>query len=210
MHKYFNFAKIFEAEQMGEPLSPEEMGTPTAPETFQSSYTQSDSPVTIDFNKMQETHMLDVLLTKKEKDQLELDGTLTKPDTNLVNKTNATDIIQVPMKITITEKHKSGSLDDPNAISFVVSQQEWEAISKGLPGGIVQTALPSTKSTDKFSIKFALDQSLDEQPSERSGVAPSDEQIKSGSVPPPPVEGEVKADDTSESRRLMSFSQFVK
>ncbi len=31
MHKYFNFTKIFEAEQMGMPLSPEEMGTPEAP-----------------------------------------------------------------------------------------------------------------------------------------------------------------------------------
>jgi hypothetical protein len=220
MHKYFNFAKIFEAEQAGEPLSPEEMGTPVAPEAsvpsdstqIKANVSSTDEPAVLNFEELAKTHILDSLFTKAEVEQLEKDGTLLKPDAKFMNKQTSLDVVTVSMKISIAGKQTTGSQDDPDAISFVISDEQFKDMKDGMVGGTYQSEFVTGDTSIPVAVRFNLDQSLDAQPVGTTGVAPSDSQVTSGTVPAAPVEGELDTatqPGVQESRGIMSFSQFV-
>jgi hypothetical protein len=220
MHKYFNFAKIFEAEQAGEPLNPEEMGTPAAPEAnvsatptqVNATVSSTDEPAVLNFEELAKTHILDALFTKAEVGQLEKDGTLLKPDAKFMNKDTSLDVVTVSMKISIAGRQTTGSQDDPDAIAFVISEDQFKDMKDGMVGGTYQSSFVTGDTAIPVPVRFNLDQSVDAQPAKApTGVAPSDNQILSGSVPAAPVEGTITTPEegVQESRGIMTFSQFV-
>jgi hypothetical protein len=205
MHKYFNFAKIFEAEQAGEPLAPEEMGTPSAPEKAANSSSEAS---VVNLEELAKTHELNVLFTKHDIEQLERDGTLLKPGAQFQDESLA-NIVEIPIKISVAGRQSTGSQDDANAISFVIGEDDFKSMKDAMVGGTYQSELVSGDTSTPVKVKFNLDQSLYSQKVGQQGVAPSDAQVKAGSVPPPPVEGSTAEAGSNESRSIMSFSQFV-
>ena len=75
MHKYFNFTKIYEAEQSGEPLSPEEMGTPIVDKA-----TVPVEDELKDFNSLAGDHLIELTLTEEDRKNLEAGQSITKTD----------------------------------------------------------------------------------------------------------------------------------
>jgi hypothetical protein len=107
MHKYFNFSKIFEAEQAGTPLTPEEMGTPTLfpgtdeptedVESTQSSTEPADAneapqmpnrEVAVDYEAMAKTHNVSVLFDPRSLEELGGDKRKAVIEGNFQNKEN--------------------------------------------------------------------------------------------------------------------------
>ena len=204
MHKYFNFSKIYEAEQMGIPLDPEEMGTP-------GSLANAEQPDKLeDFAMLAKENLLEITLTQKDLDTLAAkQSAVLKDDAKWKNKSNETDIKDV--KLVILSTSNEATDNDPSALLFnlddEITKQIIEGISVGGTGILTQvlTGIAQDGTIIKdITVKFIKSVELDTTAKETT-IPASPEQIAAGAVTPEIVAGELP----NESRGIMSFDQFL-
>ena len=202
MHKYFNFTKIYEAEQTGMPLNPEEMGTP-------GSLTPSEPVDKLqDFSLLAKENILEITLTKNDFDDLKGGESVSKEDAKWKNKQNETKSLDI--KLVILNTSNETQKNDAEALVFNLDETAKNNILKGFEESSVNviqvltgTAQDGTVIPD-ISVKFI--KSVDLDTSTKEEVIPATpEQIESGVVTPNVVAGEMP----NESRGIMSFNQFV-
>jgi hypothetical protein len=202
MHKYFNFTKIYEAEQGGLPLNPEEMGTP-------GSLTQSEPVDKIqDFSLLAKENNLEITLTQDDFNNLKGGDSVSKEDAKWKNKQNETKVIDIKLVILNTSNEKQKN--DAEALVFNLDETAKNNILKGLEENSVNVIQVLTGTGQdgtvipNISVKFI--KSVDLDTSTKETVIPaSPEQIESGAVTPNTVVGEIP----NESKGIMSFNQFV-
>jgi len=201
MHKYFNFTKIYEAEQMGMPLDPEEMGTP-------GSTTQSEPVDKLkDFRILAKENILEITLTKKDFDDLKEGESVSKEDAKWKNNQDETKSLDIKLVILNTSNEKQKN--DAEALVFNLDETAKNNILKGFEESSVNViqVLTGTAQADvipDITVKFI--KSVDLDTSTKEEVIPATpEQIESGAVTPDAVVGEMP----NESRGIMSFNQFV-
>jgi hypothetical protein len=204
MHKYFNFARIFEAEQMGEPLMPEEMGTPS------SGMPKESTEKLEDFGALAETHILEITLTQTDLDTLNKGEAVVKEDAKWKKKENKADYQNIKMVILNTSNEKQKN--DPSALLFNLDDRLVKDITKGVSAGVgagvltqVLTGLAQNgTSIPDITVEFIKSTDIDTSGSVKA-VPASPEQIESGSVLP----GETEGTFPNESKWMLSFDQYV-
>jgi hypothetical protein len=202
MHKYFNFTKIYEAEQEGLPLDPEEMGTPgSLPE-------QQPSDKLEDFDLLAKENILEITLTKHDCDDLK-DGKSVlkkKPEAQWKDKNNETKVKDISLVILNTKNDTAKN--EPDALVFNLDDSITNDIVEGIKLGNVTQVLKGLgqDGTDipKITVRFIKSVDLDISSTE-TVIPATPEQIESGSVTPEAVVGEIP----NESRGIMSFNQFI-
>jgi hypothetical protein len=200
MHKYFNFTKIYEAEQMGMPLDPEEMGTPgSLPEALPTDKLE-------DFELLAKENILEVTLTMKDMDALETGESVSKEDAKWKDKTNETKSKDI--KLIILNTKNDTSKNDAEALVFNLDDSITGDIVEGIKLGNVTQVLKGTGGDGieipDITVRFIKSVELDTSTKE-TVVPASPEQIESGVVAPTAVVGEMP----NESRGIMSFNQFI-
>ena len=200
MHKYFNFTKIFEAEQMGMPLSPEEMGTPEA------SGNSVPSEKLEDFNVLAKENILEITVTKDDFDKLKMGQSIQKTDAQWKNKENETQAKGI--KLVILNTKNETSKNEPESLVFNLDDTATTDIIEGLKLGIVTQVLKGFGQDGTeipgITVKFVKSVDLDTS-TDIETIPATPDQIESGAVPPAPVEDTMP----NESRGVLSFSQFV-
>lgn len=200
MHKYFNFTKIYEAEQMGLPLDPEEMGTPgSLPESEPMDKLE-------DFGLLAKENILEITLTKKDFEGLKNGESVSKEDAKWKNKENETK--EKEIKLVILNTKNDTSKNDPEALVFNLDDSITNEIIEGIKLGNVTQVLKGLgqDGTEIPGITVRFIKSVDLDTSSDETVIPaSPEQIESGAVTPETVVGELP----NESKGIMSFDQFV-
>ena len=200
MHKYFNFTKIYEAEQMGAPLDPEEMGMPgSLPEP-----TNTDKLE--DFEVLAKENILEITLTKKDVAELENGESVSKNDAKWKEKENETKIKDI--KLVILNTKNDTAENDPDALVFNLDDSVTNEIIDGIKLGDITQVLKGTGKEGieipEITVRFI--KSVDLETSTKETVVPaSPEQIESGAVTPEAIVGELP----NESKGIMSFDQFV-
>jgi hypothetical protein len=202
MHKYFNFSKIYEAEQMGIPLDPEEMGTP-------GSLTNDEPTDKLEnFAALAEENLLEITLTQDDFNNLKGGESVSKEDAKWKNITDETKVIDIKLVILNTSNEKQKN--DAEALVFNLDETAKTNIIKGLEENSVNVIQVLTgtgqngTTIPNISVKFIKSVELDTTAKETT-IPASPEQIASGAVTPEIVAGELP----NESRGIMSFDQFV-
>jgi hypothetical protein len=200
MHKYFNFTKIYEAEQMGAPLNPEEMGMPgSLPEAIPTDKLE-------DFELLAKENILEITLTSKDMDGLETGESISKEDAKWKDKTNETKSKDI--KLVILNTKNDTSKNDSEALVFNLDDSITGDIIEGVKLGNITQVLKGTGGDGieipDITVRFIKSVELDTSTKETVMPA-SPEQIESGVVTPNAVAGEMP----NESRGIMSFNQFV-
>lgn len=200
MHKYFNFTKIYEAEQNGLPLDPEEMGTPgSLPESEPTEKLK-------DFDLLAKENILEIVLTETDINELKNGESVSKDDAHWKNKKNETDSTSI--KLVILNTKNDTSKNDPEALVFNLDDTVAQDILEGVKLGNVEQVLKGLgqNGTEIPDITVRFVKSVDLDTSAKEKVIPaSPEQIESGAVTPDATVGELP----NESRGIMSFDQFV-
>jgi hypothetical protein len=200
MHKYFNFTKIFEAEQMGMPLSPEEMGTPEAPIG-----SVPDEKIE-DFALLSKENLLEITITKDDFDKLKMGQSVQKTDAQWKNKENEAETKGV--KLVILNTKNDTSKNEPDSLVFNLDDTSTTDIIEGIKIGNVTQVLKGfgqdgTEIPD-ITVRFIKSVDIDTSP-DLDTVPATPEQVESGAVLPEPTEDVMP----NESRGIMSFDQFV-
>lgn len=200
MHKYFNFTKIYEAEQMGAPLDPEEMGTP-------GSLPQEEPTEKLeDFELLAKENILEITLTKKDFDGLSNGESISKEDAKWKDKKNETKSKDI--KLVILNTKNDTAKNDPEALVFNLDDSITNEIIEGIKLGDITQVLKGTGKEGieipEITVRFIKSVELDTSTKE-TVVPASPEQIASGAVTPEAAVGEMP----NESRGIMSFNQFV-
>ena len=115
MHKYFNFAKIYEAEQTGKELLPADLGTQEAPEKLEVPEDKLE-----DFAALAKDYLIEVFLTESDLTTLSSGESVTKKDAQWKLKTGNTieDIKPIAEVIFNTSNEKTES--DKDALLFAL------------------------------------------------------------------------------------------
>ena len=200
MHKYFNFTKIFEAEQTGAPLDPNEMGTPEAP--MNSVPTEKIE----DFTLLAKENILEITVTKDDFDKLKMGQSVQKTDAQWKKKENETEIKGI--KLVILNTKNDTSKNEPDALVFNLDDTTAMDIVEGIKLGNVTQVLKGmgqdgTEIPD-ITVRFIKSVDIDTSP-DLETVPATPDQVESGAVLPEPTEGSM----SNESRGFLSFSQFV-
>lgn len=197
MYKHYNFAKIYEAEQIGKPLNPEDMGLS---EADNSSETKLE-----DFESLKNKgYQIELMLTKADMDGLLRNGTLVKNDAKWKNKDNQTDIKEISsLIINVGDKPIT---EEPGALIFKIDNDTAQRIVDGIKeGGTVTEGFSSISPAIINGITINITKSNEVNAEDETNVEPaSDEQVEAGAITPEPTEGELK-----EAKTLMNFTQFV-
>ena len=212
MHKYFNFTKIYEAEQSGEPLSPEEMGTPIVDKA-----TVPVEDELKDFNSLAGDHLIELTLTEEDRKNLEAGQSITKTDAQWKKKQGDQTSGIIDIKSVIINTKNETAKNDKDSLVFNIDDP-------ATPEGVTRRILDDFKSPEtsehlevlkglaqdgtaipEVTIKFLRSTDFSTQMDSKEAVPASPDQVKSGAVKPEPTVGEL----TSESKRLMSFDHFV-
>lgn len=201
MHKYFNFTKIFEAEQMGAPLDPTEMGTPEG---------QTNSVPTEkveDFTILAKENILEITVTKDDFDKLQAGQSVEKTDALWKNTENNAETKGIK-KVIFNIKNDEANYE-PDALTFDLDEGVATDIIEGLKLGenVTQVLKGFSKAgtvVPEVTVKFIKSIDIDTSP-DLETVPATPEQIESGAVLPEPTEGAMP----NESRGIMSFDQFV-
>jgi hypothetical protein len=202
MHKYFNFTKIYEAEQSGLPLDPEEMGTPgSLPEAQPNDKLE-------DFDMLAKENILEITLTKQDCDDLKGGKSVLKkkPEAQWKDKENETIVKDIALVILNTKNDTAQN--EPDALVFNLDDSITNDIIEGIKLGNVTQVLKGLgqDGTDIPEITVRFIKSVDLDISSTETVIPATpEQIESGAVTPNAVTGEMP----NESRGIMSFNQFI-
>ena len=200
MHKYFNFTKIFEAEQMGMPLNPEEMGTPEAPIG-----SVPDEKIE-DFALLSKENLLEITITKDDFDKLKMGQSVQKTDAQWKNKENEAEAKGV--KLVILNTKNDTSKNEPDSLVFNLDDTSTTDIIEGIKIGNVTQFLKGfgqdgTEIPD-ITVRFIKSVDIDTSP-DLDTVPATPEQVESGAVLPEQTEDVMP----NESRGIMSFDQFV-
>ena len=201
MHKYFNFTKIYEAEQVGEPLTPEEMGTP--------GNSSNSEPVEKleDFTVLAKENILEITLTKEDIESLKGGKSISKekPEAQWKNIDNETEVKDVELVIINTSNENTKN--DPTAIVFDLDDTNVKDILEGIELGRVEQGLKAIGQNGAvLPITVRFIKSVDLDTSAKETVIPATPaQIESGAVTPEATIGELP----NESVGIMSFDQFV-
>ena len=202
MHKYFNFTKIYEAEQSGLPLDPEEMGTPgSLPE-------HQPNDKLEDFELLAKQNILEITLTKHDCDDLKGGKSVLKkkPEAQWKDKDNETQVKDIALVILNTKNDTAQN--EPDSLVFNLDDSITNDIVEGIKLGTVTQVLKGLgqDGTDIPEITVRFIKSVDLDISSTETVIPATpEQIESGVVTPEAVVGEIP----NESRGIMNFNQFV-
>lgn len=212
MHKYFNFAKIYEAEQTGKELLPADLGTQEAPEKLEVPEDKLE-----DFAALAKDYLIEVFLTESDLTTLSSGESVTKKDAQWKLKTGNTieDIKPIAEVIFNTSNEKTES--DKDALLFALGDPR-TSTKEGIANRIINafkqvdtgellevltgTAQDGTV-IPEITVKFLRSPDISAVPNEAPVKPASSTDIESGAVPPPP---------TSESispKKIMSFNQFV-
>lgn len=201
MHKYFNFTKIYEAEQVGEPLAPEEMGTP--------GNSAKSEPVEKleDFTVLAKENILEITLTKEDIESLKGGKSISKekPEAQWKNIDNETEVKDVELVIINTSNENTKN--DPTAIVFDLDDTNVKDILEGIELGRVEQGLKAISQNGAvlpITVRFIKSVELDTSAKE-TVIPATPEQIESGAVTPEATAGELP----NESIGIMSFDQFV-
>lgn len=200
MHKYFNFTKIFEAEQMGMPLNPEEMGTPEAkPNSVPSEKLE-------DFNLLSKENILEIMITKDDFDKLKMGQAVQKTDAQWKKKDNETQVKGI--KLVILNTKNDTSKNEPESLVFNLDDTVTADILEGLKLGNVTQVLKGFGQDGTeipgITVRFVKSVDLDTSTSVET-VPATPEQIDMGVVTPGAIAGEMP----NESRGFLSFNQFI-
>ena len=184
MYKYFDFKKIFEAD---ESMMPEEGMSPT---------TSEPEIKTVDLKKANATSKLHLLLTGTEVDQLKTQGFLNKT-AEWKEIDNETKIVPMQVSIYNADSGKPSPTVEDGVLSLTITNQKLEDILLGIEGGsTVETEIPSTdKTLEGQPVRVALTREID--------VPASAEQLADDV--PAPTEGSLP----ESFRSLMKFDDFV-
>jgi len=218
MHKYFNFAKIYEAEQTGEPLNPDEMGTPV-PQGVAADPT--DTKLT-DFAALAKDHMIEIILTYNDFDQLKKGESVLKTDSQAKMKTGdqthgIVDITSIIIN-TANDTAKNDkealvfNLDDPNTTTEEgitnrilndfkrpETSEHVEVLTGTAQGG---TSIP------EITVKFLRSTDPQTWTGKDEAIPASAEQKEAGLVVPNATSGTIP-NESIELRKILSFNQFV-
>lgn len=194
MYKYFDFKRIFEAD---ESMMPEEGMSPT---------TSEPEMTTVDLKKANATSKLHLLLTGTEVDQLKTQGFLNKT-AEWKEIDNETKIVPMQVSIYNADSGKPAPTAEDGVLTLTITNQKLEDILLGIDGGNkVEMEIPSTdKTLEGQPVRVALTREIDVtsvKPGEIS-VPASAEQL-SDDVPAP-AEGSLP----ESFRGLMKFDDFV-
>jgi hypothetical protein len=215
MHKYFNFSKIYEAEQMGDPLSPEEMGTPS-----QSTVIKPEEDVLKDFNQLAGDHLIEITLTQEDLRNLKDGQSVTKTDAQWKNKTGdqTSGIIDIKSIIINTKNDTAKNdkdalvfnIDDPNLAEGVTKRilDDFERPETSEHLEVLKGTAQDGTEIPEISVKFLRSTEPDTSTTNKEAVPASPEQIESGAVLPNAVSGIVQNESES-PKKIMSFNQFV-
>ena len=201
MHKYFNFTKIYEAEQMGAPLDPEEMGMPgSIPNAISTDKLE-------DFSKLANENILEITLTNEDCDDLKNGKSVSKkkPEAQWKNIDNETKVKDVELVILNTKN--STANNDEDALVFDLDEDTTRDILEGIKLGRVEQglkALGQNGTIIPITVRFIKSVDLDISSTE-TVIPATPEQIEAGAVTPEATTGELP----NESKGIMSFDQFV-
>ena len=197
MYKHYNFAKIYEAEQTGEPLNPEDMGMEAVD--------SSSEPKLEDFEALKNKgYQIEIMLTQSDIDGILTNGTLVKNDAKWKLRTDQTNIKKIAsLIINVGDKPIT---KEQGALIFKIDSDTAQRITDSIKeGGTVTESFRSIGPAiiDGITINFikSNDINTEDQPTVQPA---SDEQIAAGSVTPEPTEGEI-----TETKSIMNFDQFV-
>lgn len=201
MHKYFNFTKIYEAEQSGLPLDPEKMGTP-------GSLHEQQNDKLEDFDMLAKENILEITLTKQDCDDLKGGKSVSKkkPEAQWKGKENETNVKDIALVILNTKNDTAQN--EPDALVFNLDDSITNDIIEGIKLGNVTQVLKGLgqDGTDIPEITVRFIKSVDLDISSTETVIPATpKQIENGSVTPNTVTGEMP----NESKGIMNFNQFV-
>jgi hypothetical protein len=203
MHKYYNFSKIYEAEQTGAPLNPEEMGM--AP-------TDSTEPKLEDFEAIKNAgYQIELLLTQADMDNLINDGEYSTNEAKWKKTENKTDIKDIKSLIINVGDHQVSQGDD--SIIFKIDTDTANRIVDGIKdGGTVTESLSSIspKIINGITINFIKSNELSTEDSQTIKPA-STEQVEMGAVTPEATVGTIPTmpNESVSPKKIMSFDQYV-
>jgi hypothetical protein len=194
MYKYFDFKKIFEADDS---MMPEEGMSPT---------TSEPEIKTVDLKKANATSKLHLLLTGTEVDQLKTQGFLNKT-AEWKEIDNETKIVPMQVSIYNADSGKPSPTVEDGVLSLTITNQKLEDILLGIEGGsTVETEIPSTdKTLEGQPVRVALTREIDVTSVKPGEIAvPASAEQLADDVPAP-TEGSLP----ESFRSLMKFDDFV-
>ena len=127
MYRYYDFKKIFEAEQVGDPLNPTDMG------------------ISEDFSG----YSIEIVLTTEEIESLKAGGELTKNDAKRKNVNNLADIVAIPtLTITKSDSDKEELITEGDTVILKLKEETINRIVIGIEeGGIFSESVSDTQIT---------------------------------------------------------------
>jgi hypothetical protein len=212
MHKYFDFTKIYEAEQSGIPLDPTGMGLPAAGQAA-----TPDEEKLKDFGALAADNLIEIVLTDEDRKNLESGESIIKTDAQWKKKKgDQTDGIINIKSIIINTKNDTAKNDKDSLIFNIDDPATPEGVTRRILDNFSQ---PETSEhievlkglaqdgTDvpNITVKFLRSTEPSTNVGAKEAIPASDTQVASGAVVPEPAMGEIAA----ESRSIMSFDQFV-
>jgi hypothetical protein len=212
MHKYFDFTKIYEAEQSGIPLDPTGMGLPAAGQAA-----TPDEEKLKDFGALAADNLIEIVLTDEDRKNLESGESIIKTDAQWKKKKgDQTDGIINIKSIIINTKNDTAKNDKDSLIFNIDDPATPEGVTRRILDNFSQ---PETSEhievlkglaqdgTDvpNITVKFLRSTEPSTSVGAKEAIPASDTQVASGAVVPEPAMGKIAA----ESRSIMSFNQFV-
>lgn len=196
MHKYFDFKKIYEAENLGTPLSPEELGTPASSLNI----ADTDSSIEIeDFTKMSLDNILEITLTFQDIENLKEGQSVLKEDAEWKKKSNETHV--TPIKLVIINTKNETSKNDPTALVFNLDEDTLTEILNNIDS---QTVMQSLKGTGRdgieipnITVRFIKSIDLSVEHDKKVIPASPNQLSQAGEILP------------NESKRIFNFNQFI-
>jgi hypothetical protein len=212
MHKYFNFSKIYEAEQTGKELLPSDLGTQEAPIQLEAPEDKLE-----DFAVLAKDHLIEVFLSNQDLIDLSSGKSVTKNDAQWKLKTGNTLEDITPIKEVIFNTSNEKTESDKDALLFALGDPRTstaEGIAnriinafKDLGTGELLEVLTGTAQDGtvipEISVKFLRSPELDTSPATAPVKPASSTDIESGLVTPPATSEAVSP------KRIMNFNQFV-
>lgn len=212
MHKYFDFTKIYEAEQAGTPLDPTGMGLPAAGQAA-----QPNEEKLKDFGSLAADHLIEIVLTGEDLKNLKAGESVIKTDAQWKKKQGDQTSGIIDIKSIIINTKNDTAKNDKDSLIFNIDDP-------ATPEGVTQRILdnfsqPETSEhlevlkglaqdgteVPNVTVKFLRSTEPSTDVSTKEAVPASDTQVASGAVVPEPAMGKI----ATESKSIMSFDQFV-
>jgi len=196
MYKYFNFKRIFEADE----------ATLSSSDSAPNPTTADPSMISVDLKKMNAISKLHILLNGTEVDQLKTQGFLNKTAEwkEIENMTKS-----LPMQVSLynADSGKPSPTSDSSVLVLTITNQKLDDILSGISGGnSVELELPtSDKTLEGQPVRVVITREIDLTNTKPGKVGVPASQQEIAEPLPKPAEGQI-----GESfKGLMKFNQFV-